>query len=1319
MENFKPPSSLNLSEDVAENWKLFKQRFQIFLEATEYTKKSGSVQVAMLLNTIGDDGLQLFNTFNLSNEDRKDIGKVLQCFEDHCIPRKNQVFNRYKFFNRNQAEGESFDNFLTDLKKIAKICEFEKQEESLVRDKIILGIRDRGLQEALLREADINLEKASNLCRAAEVSKQQVKLMREGKGNELNINKLKIGHSKKGTNSGSSENGHNDNYQCKKCGKTHAIRACPAYGLKCNQCGRFNHFKVGCKQARATQVGRWRKADKKGVNELDFNNERDEPEQAWFTNELTVRSIKSGALSKSWTHAIMLDNRLSVDFKIDTGADINVLPYNYYKTYFSRFSLKETNSVLIAYGGTKIETFGIVKIPCKVSDSVETSISFVVAKVNAKPILGLSTAVDMNLVKRVNNVSNSLDNDNIFTKYKNVFLGLGKLPFNYKICLSENAVPTVKPARRYASCIKEKLQAALKTLEDQTIISKVTRPTDWVNDIIIVEKKNGSIRICLNPSQLNKVIKREHHVIPTMEELRTNLAGKKVFSVLDMKDGFHQIPLDDESSYLCTFATPFGRYKYNRLPFGLSSSPEIFQRELERIFGDLEGVQVYFDDLIIAAEDEVTHDKIFSKVMDKASQYNVKFNYSKIQYKVGKVMYLGLIFNEQGVRPDSKQLEAIAKMPNPVNKKELQRFLGLVNYFHSFIPKLSELTNSLRLLLRTNQDWQWTNRQQTAVDQIKLKLINITTLKHFNPKENIVIQTDASNHGIGCALLQNKRPVAFASRSLNNSEKNYSVLEKELLAIVFALNRFHQLVYGHNVLIETDHKPLISIFSKCIHKSTNRIQRLKLKVLKYQFTVKYLPGAQMVLADHLSRSFITENVNDDPDMSDIVHSLTLSEFLSIPDKNLMKIAEETKRDLTLTQVIENINQNWSKFNKKISSNSLLRFYKIREELYVNDDILMCDQKIVVPISLQNYLLSLAHGKAHLGIVKCKQRLRKTYYWPSISQDIEHFVKKCRLCEHYQKSCNNEPLLQHEIPKYPFHKIGIDIAEYAKRNYLIVVDYLSKWLEILPLNNKTITEIVSRLFPVFATHGMPKQIICDNVPFNSSQFRTFCNTHNIQLQFSSLYYAKSNGLAERGVGIAKLIIKKCNNVNEINEALLDYRATPVAGVDYSPSQILMSRLLNTNLPIKQELLKPKVVYEDAYSKLSDRNVQIKLNYDKKASERPLFQKDQNVALQNPLTKLWEPAKIITPTTNPRSYMVQNQHNKLVIRNSKHIRTSPNALMYMSDNVNENVVSDDDVNPDLISESGNDKSLEINNEPQQNVTRSGRHIQKPSYLNEFVK
>ncbi|KAB0791866.1 hypothetical protein PPYR_03666 [Photinus pyralis] len=584
----------------------------------------------------------------------------------------------------------------SDLKKIAKICEFEKQEESLVRDKIILGIRDRGLQEALLREADINLEKASNLCRAAEVSKQQVKLMREGKGNELNINKLKIGHSKKGTNSGSSENGHNDNYQCKKCGKTHAIRACPAYGLKCNQCGRFNHFKVGCKQARATQVGRWRKADKKGVNELDFNNERDEPEQAWFTNELTVRSIKSGALSKSWTHAIMLDNRLSVDFKIDTGADINVLPYNYYKTYFSRFSLKETNSVLIAYGGTKIETFG-----------------------------------------------------------------LGKLPFNYKICLSENAVPTVKPARRYASCIKEKLQAALKTLEDQTIISKVTRPTDWVNDIIIVEKKNGSIRICLNPSQLNKVIKREHHVIPTMEELRTNLAGKKVFSVLDMKDGFHQIPLDDESSYLCTFATPFGRYKYNRLPFGLSSSPEIFQRELERIFGDLEGVQVYFDDLIIAAEDEVTHDKIFSKVMDKASQYNVKFNYSKIQYKVGKVMYLGLIFNEQGVRPDSKQLEAIAKMPNPVNKKELQRFLGLVNYFHSFIPKLSELTNSLRLLLRTNQDWQWTNRQQTAVDQIKLKLINITTLKHFNPKENIVIQTDASNHGIGhkirvISLLQNK-----------------------------------------------------------------------------------------------------------------------------------------------------------------------------------------------------------------------------------------------------------------------------------------------------------------------------------------------------------------------------------------------------------------------------------------------------------------------------------------------------------------------------------------------------------------------------------
>ncbi|GBN99368.1 Transposon Ty3-I Gag-Pol polyprotein [Araneus ventricosus] len=234
------------------------------------------------------------------------------------------------------------------------------------------------------------------------------------------------------------------------------------------------------------------------------------------------------------------------------------------------------------------------------------------------------------------------------------------------------------PLGGYQSVCVLNLRKNFKKLENEGIIAKVNNPQGWVSNLIVVEKTDGSIRLCLDPKDLNKVIKRDYVLIPKIEELVPNLTNKKVFSVLDFKDGFFQIELDDKSSDLCTFSSPFGCYKFLRLPMGLSCAPEIFPKRNEANFSDIPGVLVYFYVLLIAGDTIEQHDEILGKVMKRAKELNIKFNQNKIQLKVPEVKYLGYIFSSEGIKPDPDYVQAIIDMPEPRNKTELQRILGMI-----------------------------------------------------------------------------------------------------------------------------------------------------------------------------------------------------------------------------------------------------------------------------------------------------------------------------------------------------------------------------------------------------------------------------------------------------------------------------------------------------------------------------------------------------------------------------------------------------------------------------------------------------------------
>ncbi|KAL4134936.1 hypothetical protein QTP88_006616 [Uroleucon formosanum] len=443
-------------------------------------------------------------------------------------------------------------------------------------------------------------------------------------------------------------------------------------------------------------------------------------------------------------------------------------------------------------------------------------------------------------------------------------------------------------------------------------------------------------------------------------------------------------------------------------------------------------------------------------------------------YKQIEVKFLGLKFNEKGMSPDSERVEVIKKLKNPSNKKELQQILG-VTEGHKNIP-----------------------------DTIKSLISEKSLLVLFNA--NKPVQCDTSKKAIACCLLQEDNPVWFASRSLTETEQMYAIIEKELLAITFAVKKFHYYIYRHkDMKIYTDPQPLVSIIKKSIEKiENNRLKRLKLKLMNYNFILDYLPGKYMYIADLLTRNIIYKEEKDDESLRDLIHTVKVAEIKYSTDK--------------LT------------------------------ELTVEDGLVYFNKRVVIPRVVRGEMLRRIH-ESHQGIEKSKQLAKQHVYWPGIMSDITNLVLTCLVCNKYNRTNKKTELMSHEIPKIPFDKVGADIAQLGEKEYLIIVNYFSRWVEVSKLKWKTAKEIIKKCKKIFARFGIPSILIADNMPFNSYQFRLFAKEWGMEINNSSPNYPVINGLAEKYVGIIKRIMKKCGETSgEIEDFLFNYRNTPLANIE---------------------------------------------------------------------------------------------------------------------------------------------------------------------------
>ncbi|MFI5407627.1 MAG: RNase H-like domain-containing protein, partial [Nitrososphaerales archaeon] len=338
------------------------------------------------------------------------------------------------------------------------------------------------------------------------------------------------------------------------------------------------------------------------------------------------------------------------------------------------------------------------------------------------------------------------------------------------------------------------------------------------------------------------------------------------------------------------------------------------------------------------------------------------------------------------------------------------------------------------------------------------------------------MQTDSSSRGIGSCLLQDGQPIAFASRALTETETRYAQCEKELLSIVYACEKFSHYIYGHpNVIIENDHKPLEPIFKKPISAVSPRLQRMLLRLLRFNFQMKYIPGEKLYLADTLSRAYLTTETKSDvelqQDLDVLVHTL-INDFPA-SNKKLLEISEKTAADAELSKLSEYVRNGFPKDKQQMSS-ELKQYQKFAVDIYEIDGILFVHNKIIIPSSMRKEMLNLTH-EGHLGIEKCKNLARACMYWPGLNSDIEKLISKCETCNKYRNNQRREPLIPHEIPDRPWCKLGADIFHLYGKDYLLVVDYFSKYPEIALLPDKTSNSVITQLKSIFARHGIPETL----------------------------------------------------------------------------------------------------------------------------------------------------------------------------------------------------------------------------------------------------
>lgn len=1229
------PRRINIreAENKSKTWKRWYQEYQFYVAASGIHQLPKEMQVGNLMNCLGPDILDIFESFELNEAEKKDPEIIIKRFsEEFDKSHQYQTYNTYVFFNTNQEDGQSFEDYLIDLKMKIKLCDFNTVqnnmtlEDRLLRDKLILGVKSSKVREKLLSDPKLDLSKAISICRASEQTSEQLSHI-AGHSKICDVIKEHEEQKNKTKNS--------ELFFCRRCGTKHGIRQCKAYNKKCECCGKKGHLTEKCFKNR--------KEKKKFSNQVEVESETTEDELEEFNLHLHA-IFSSNTDNDDWLETIRIEGK-NITVNLDTGAKTNVMP----KKYISELDIdmKKSNiKNIISFNQEKTKVLGKINTNCMVKGK-QFMIEFQVVDLDTIPVLGDKACVELGLIKRIHQVGNFSDGE--------IYKGLGCFKnFEYKLEFRENPIFSIHPARSIPHRIRDEVKAELDNMVKLGVIIKQDSPTPVVSNLVIV-KKGKKLRICMDPTDLNRNILRRHYPLSTIEEISARIRNSTWFTILDCKRGFWQVKVSEESVKYLTFSTPWGRYSYQRLPFGLCSAPEVFQNLISSILQKFKNVEVSMDDILIHASSVENLRLLTKKVMEVLFEKGVRLNKEKCQFDKQSIKFLGHIVTAKGLKPDPDKIDAINRLKTPTDKKALQRLLGMVTYLSKFISNLSEITKPLRQLLVKNVEWCWGHEQEVAFETIKMKLCSLPVLKYYDVNKNNILSVDSSSFAMGVTLLQDGHPIAYASKALSLAQQAYPQIEKEALAIRFGCQKFHPFIFGKEVLVETDHKPLQSIFTKPLDRAPARLKRIILDVQPYGVTVKYKKGNDIPIPDALSRD--VNNLPEDENENELEVNLILP--ITVPWAK--QIGEEINKSDKLKKLKLVIENGWPDCSDDISVD-VKEFWNFRDELSVYEGLIFKGDKILIPSTLKYEVLQLIH-QGHFGIQSCIKRARQLVFWVNMAKDIQDFVSRCEVCQKHARKCDKESLLLHKIPEFPFQIVGIDVFSYGGKQFLVLIDSYSGWLDFAELRTLESSEVIKILknnwFSVF---GIPDECYSDNGrQFTSQLFKKFVAEWKFTHKLSSPYYPKSNGLSERAVQIVKNILKKCAEDNTSPRiALMNYRNTPRSDELLSPNERLMSRATKTLLPVNQKQLVPKVV-KDVPKNLEKERKRQKIYHDRTAGpEREMPQVQDKVMIQNPISNTWKSGVVKQHESRPRAVLIETDDGGNYIRNTIHVRKVPSRV-----------------------------------------------------------
>ncbi|CAK8692643.1 unnamed protein product [Clavelina lepadiformis] len=871
------------------------------------------------------------------------------------------------------------------------------------------------------------------------------------------------------------------------------------------------------------------------------------------------------------------------------------------------------------------------------------------------------------------------------------------------------ASPSRQAPRRMGPQQKRKVEEIINDMQEGDLIRPSKSP--WSSSIVLVKKKSGETRFCIDYRQVNAKTKKNSFPVPRIDDSLDELAGCEYFSTLDLKSGYWQIPMDEASREATAFTSHVGLFEFNVMPMGLCNSAASFQRLMRIVLHGVEwkGVLAYLDDVIVYGRSFEEHLERLKLVFERIKAAGLTLKPTKCTLFNAEVHFLGHVVSRRGVKCDPNKTKAVVEWPIPRCVKHVRQFVGLTSYYRKFIKNYANIAAPLHKLTEKGKKFSWTKECQTAFENLKGALVSSPVLRYPDFNNSFILDTDASDLVIGCVLSQNvsggEHVVAYGSRSLSKSERNYSTTRKELLAIVYASKLFRCYLLGNKFLLRTDHSSLRWLWrSKEMYGQCARwVEHLS----AYEFELVHRVGNKHQNADALSRVELEETPADFPyvvqdpgknitTVTNVLHTIELREALGYSVGEI-KAAQEADEDISpLFRWLEKgvrpnyrsvkklsavLRHYWSVFGKLSQRNGIL-YYRDENCTQPGESV----YRLILPAKLRLKVLRNLHdervGGGHLGIAKTSSKIRNRFYWARWRREVEDYCRRCLGCEFNKKpskSSRAELIPSNECR--PLERIEVDVLgplpmSHTGFQYILVAcDVYTKYVRAWPMRHQSAKETAGLLFHRwFMVHGVPETVHSDQGRnFESTLFKELLALMGANKTRSSPYHPSGNGGVERNnrtiVAMLRNYVQKDErNWDQVLSAVVAaYNASAHDSTGLSPHYLLTGRMLRlpadlqgknvaTELSLETEMdaLRDRLLLADQVTDevLGEQRAKMKTHHDKQCHGKEISVGDR-VLLDNPAVPVDRCRKFHLPYKGPYkvakkvgqvNYQVEDDHGK---------------------------------------------------------------------------